>query len=322
MESLTIPYNLKSVNIFLLSTTHSNLRSTSSSSTSPSQCFAALQDRICKYNIKNLCFKIVPANTIRKTSQMLQTQRKKLLLQNRACKYNSENFPLQLCILPTITEKTKNQKIVNNYIPALIPTVPKIPYAISMQQQQSSEPSSAQVIASFPINTTTITFFKYPQEPDIQYMSIDRMPNDESEIQHQLKGLGFDSDNLYIPFLDVLKRVETHTSLNGEEKKISPNRQHFSHASHVQIQSLIVSPIPTDFFPGMKNPLKSFRDSCKEMLSTASTLQTKTDSFPISICDISNTKVRNHNPQISILTNSNMQVLAAQISFSPHLEKI
>ena len=45
----------------------------------------------------------------------------------------------------------------------------------------------------------------------------------------------------------------------------------------------------------MKNLLKSFRDCCKEMLSTASTPQTKTDSFPISLCDISNTKVRNHN---------------------------
>ena len=50
------------------------------------------------------------------------------------------------------------------------------------------------------------------------------MPHDDSEIQDQLKGLGFDSDNLYIRFLDVLKRLETHTSVNGEEKKISPDR--------------------------------------------------------------------------------------------------
>ncbi len=103
-------------------------------------------------------------------------------------------------------------------------TVPKIrPQNRKIDMLEQSDASlDPEILATFSIAATEFTFFRYPQMPEDPYISINRVPSDGSNIERQLKGLGFSSENLYSPFMELLQRVEHHTSLKGDPSKISP----------------------------------------------------------------------------------------------------
>ncbi len=106
----------------------------------------------------------------------------------------------------------------------MVPKIKSQKQQMSEQEDPSELSTQPEIIASFSISKTIFNFFKYPQVPDVQYISINRIPSDESALSNQLKGLGFSEENMYLPFLDVLHCVENHTSCAGDQKKISPSR--------------------------------------------------------------------------------------------------